>query len=99
MSHLLTNLMIHLSEHHSGRFVSHMDLSALKVLSSLKVYALYHNVYVTMWIVSMWVSPCKESLSSVDEPPGSHHYTPHTLDNTTDFRSIGHKHRDTVLKL
>ncbi len=26
------------------------------------------------------------------------HYNPHTLDNTTDFRSIGHKHSDTVLK-
>ncbi|PBK92354.1 hypothetical protein ARMGADRAFT_1081147 [Armillaria gallica] len=28
-----------------------------------------------------------------------HHYTPHTLDNTTDFRSISHTHSDTVLKL
>ncbi len=26
------------------------------------------------------------------------HYNPHTLDNTTDFRSIGHKHSDTILK-
>ncbi|PBK79635.1 hypothetical protein ARMGADRAFT_1092965 [Armillaria gallica] len=26
------------------------------------------------------------------------HYNPHTLDNTMDFRSIGHKHPDTILK-
>ncbi|PBK94290.1 hypothetical protein ARMGADRAFT_1078985 [Armillaria gallica] len=26
------------------------------------------------------------------------HYNPHTLDNTTDFRSIGHRHPDTILK-
>ncbi len=28
-----------------------------------------------------------------------HHYNPHTLDNTMDFRSIGHKHSDTILEL
>ncbi len=32
-------------------------------------------------------------------PSKRHHYNPHTLNNTTDFRSIGHKHSDTVLKL
>ncbi len=31
-------------------------------------------------------------------PSKRHHYNPHTLDNTTDFRSISHKHSDTVLK-
>ncbi len=31
-------------------------------------------------------------------PSKRHHYNPHTLDNTTAFRSIGHKHSDTVLK-
>ncbi len=31
-------------------------------------------------------------------PLKQHHYNPHTLDNTAAFRSIGHKHSDTVLK-
>ncbi len=31
-------------------------------------------------------------------PSKRHHYNPHTLDNTTDFRSISHKHSDTILE-
>ncbi len=32
-------------------------------------------------------------------PSKWHHYNPHTLDNTTDFHSISHKHSDTILEL
>ncbi len=31
-------------------------------------------------------------------PSKRRHYNPHTLDNTTDFRSISHKHSDTILE-
>ncbi len=31
-------------------------------------------------------------------PSKRRHYNPHTLNNTTDFRSISHKHSDTILE-
>ncbi len=53
------------AEHHSGGFVSNMDLGALKVLSTLNIFAPYHGVYVAMWMVSTWASASKESSCSV----------------------------------
>ncbi|PBK59901.1 hypothetical protein ARMSODRAFT_1070889 [Armillaria solidipes] len=80
MSHSLTVLTIRLracfvfpifsarlivAEHHSGGFVSHMELGALDVLSTLNVFAPYRNVYVAMRMVSTWASSRKELTSSV----------------------------------
>ncbi len=46
-----------------------------------------------LYAQNSWILPIHHTISSK-----RYHYNPHTLDNTTDFRSIGQKHSDTVLK-
>ncbi len=47
------------AEHHSGRFMSNIDVGGLHVLSSLTIFMLYHGVYCAMRTVSTWVAAHK----------------------------------------
>ncbi|SJL05831.1 uncharacterized protein ARMOST_09167 [Armillaria ostoyae] len=64
MSSSLTILTIRLPEHHSGGFISNIDLGGLNVLSLLTVITSYRGVYCAMRTVSTWASACKGCSSS-----------------------------------